>query len=395
MTRHLSLSQERERRELQYIDRVLATDPIAYWPLDERFGSVAYDLVSGRVTGAKYGAHVGVTLGERGIGDGGTAGLNDGINDYTNISSPDLAGAEELVNGGFETAGGGGADIWGTWVETAGDGALADEVVLVHGGAHAAKVTAGPTLNTKVAETIAVVPGLAKTLLIWTAGDGVHAGRYRVYDVTHGADIVPVTSTGVVAAVYAQVPVTFSVPFGCTSIRLDLMCPATNGGIAYFDDISQKSTVRFNGAEGTLLIWAKVANAGVWTDGLSRFVVRLAVDANNWIKLFKYTDNFLYWQYKAAGTLKSVNAALTPSAFFCMAMAWSKSGDALKAYYGGSQQGATQVGLGTWAGALDATGATIGSSSLVPTDLWFGNIAMAALWSRALIPAQVAYVSKV
>ena len=29
-----------------------------------------------------------------------------------------------VTNGGFETAGTGGADIWGTWTETAGDGAL-------------------------------------------------------------------------------------------------------------------------------------------------------------------------------------------------------------------------------------------------------------------------------
>src|SRR3990172_7900670 len=47
-----------------------------------------------------------------------------------------------ILNPGFEVAGAGGADIWANWVETAGDGALANETTEVHSGVDAAKMTA-------------------------------------------------------------------------------------------------------------------------------------------------------------------------------------------------------------------------------------------------------------
>jgi len=72
---------------------VLATNPIAYWVLGEKSGTVAYDLVSGRAVGAQNGAHTGVTLGADGIGDGRTSPLYDGANDYTNVFSATPAGA--------------------------------------------------------------------------------------------------------------------------------------------------------------------------------------------------------------------------------------------------------------------------------------------------------------
>lgn len=72
-------------RFVQYHQRVLATDPIAYWMLDEKSGTVAYDLVSGHVAGAQNGTHTGVTLGQDGIGDGRTSTFYDGANDYTNL----------------------------------------------------------------------------------------------------------------------------------------------------------------------------------------------------------------------------------------------------------------------------------------------------------------------
>lgn len=78
---------------------VLATDPIAYWLLDEKTGAVAYDWVSGRIAGAQNGAHVGVTLGQDGIGDGRTSPLYDGANDFTNIYSIPFAGAFSPTEG--------------------------------------------------------------------------------------------------------------------------------------------------------------------------------------------------------------------------------------------------------------------------------------------------------
>lgn len=50
-------------------------------------------MVSARSDGAQNGAYTGVTLGQPGIGDGRTAPLFDGANDYNNIYTVALAGA--------------------------------------------------------------------------------------------------------------------------------------------------------------------------------------------------------------------------------------------------------------------------------------------------------------
>jgi len=73
---------------LQHYQRVLATCPIAYWPLWEPSGAVVYGLVGGL-----NGTHVAVTPGALGIGDGRTSVLYDGATSYTNIHSAGLAGA--------------------------------------------------------------------------------------------------------------------------------------------------------------------------------------------------------------------------------------------------------------------------------------------------------------
>jgi len=145
---------------------------------------------------------------------------------------------EKVLNPGFETAGAGAPDFFASWTEVAGDGAIADEGALVHSGAHAAKLTAGATANTELWQNFTVTPGLTYRLSFWTRGDGTNGGRYRVYDVTHAADIISSTSTGVTGAVYTLVAVPFTAPAGCVTVRVYLRCPLLNGGICYFDDVS-------------------------------------------------------------------------------------------------------------------------------------------------------------
>lgn len=78
----------------QYFRKGLSYRPIAYWPMWEASGSVAYDI-SGN---GNHGAYTGVTLGQTGIGDGRTCPLFDGANDYNDIYSTgfrDLLDPEE------------------------------------------------------------------------------------------------------------------------------------------------------------------------------------------------------------------------------------------------------------------------------------------------------------
>jgi hypothetical protein len=200
---------------------------------------------------------------------------------YDSATAP----AEMLANPGFETAGAGGADIWDSWVETAGDGALANETGSVHGGSDAAKATAGATANTKVEQAVTVVPGLRYTLSLWTRGDGTNEGRYRLVNASTGAAIIATVATGVSATSYAQVSTTFLAPSDCTSVRLDLMCPSADTGIAYYDDVSIAllpfATVSVPANETIFSDFSEIGGlpfqVGVWVDWTAG-VARLCID---------------------------------------------------------------------------------------------------------------------
>ena len=69
-----------------YADKVMALGPIAYWPLWEASGSVAYDISGNGLNGT----HVSTVLGQPGIGDGRSSTWFDGSNDYINIYSAGL-----------------------------------------------------------------------------------------------------------------------------------------------------------------------------------------------------------------------------------------------------------------------------------------------------------------
>ncbi len=153
-------------------------------------------------------------------------------------------GAQLLANQGFETAGGGGADVFASWAETAGDGAIARDVGVFHSGAASCKLTAGPNRNTEVTQTVAVPAGATVEFSFWTRGDGTHPGRFAIYDVTHAAYAYLVTSTGIPGTAWSLVQLLYTLAPGCISARFEFWCPDTNGGIAYFDD----SSVRVQGA---------------------------------------------------------------------------------------------------------------------------------------------------
>ncbi len=73
-----------------YSQKVIDTSPIAYWILGEAAGAIAVDQID---SPAQDGAYTGVTLGQPGIGDGNTAPLFDGANDFVNIHSAALVAA--------------------------------------------------------------------------------------------------------------------------------------------------------------------------------------------------------------------------------------------------------------------------------------------------------------
>lgn len=159
--------------------------------------------------------------------------------DYGPSNAPRASASELVTNGGFETAGGGGADVFGSWSESAGDGSITDDTGAPYAGTHDCLLTAGASANTYVTQNITVVPYNYYRLTMRVMGDGTNAGRYRVYDVSNSVNILDTTSTGATSATaYSYLPYFFYAPSGCTSVQIRLICPTANGGHAHFDSVS-------------------------------------------------------------------------------------------------------------------------------------------------------------
>jgi len=152
---------------------------------------------------------------------------------------PALAGtAVSVANGDFETAGGGGADVFATWSESYnGSDTITDETSNVHGGSHACKITNVDNGTTYLSASKSVTGNTLYRLSFWTRGDGSVAGRYRFWDTTHSTSITAITSTGITGTSYTEFVVYVYTPTDCVSMSIQLFAPSSAGS-AYFDDVS-------------------------------------------------------------------------------------------------------------------------------------------------------------
>ena len=143
-----------------------------------------------------------------------------------------------ILNGGFEIAGAGGADVFASWIEVAGTSFIADTVISaeVHGGSHALKLTLGVGAA-MVYQAFTVIPGSSYTLTFFCRGDGTVRGLYRIYDVTNALDIKASGAMGLVGVGYTAVSYVIIAPAGCTSVRVYFISPNAAGS-AWVDDVS-------------------------------------------------------------------------------------------------------------------------------------------------------------
>ena len=154
--------------------------------------------------------------------------------------------AEKLANGGFETAGEGGADVFGSWTETAGNGAIASEAGAgnFHGGAKSAKLTTGADTLVKLVQAITVIPGYTYEFSFWVKGDGeTNKAQYELVDSTNSDDIVAKKSVATASEVFYKVTETFEAPEDCVEVTISLFGSATEGAICYLDDVSAVCTI--------------------------------------------------------------------------------------------------------------------------------------------------------
>lgn len=170
--------------------------------------------------------------------------------------------------------------------------------------------------------------------------------------------------------------------------------PDFDGVNDYCDIYSASLAGAFNGAEGTAAAWVKVSGAGVWTDAASRLFIQLTSSGTNTITLKKdNSNNRLELNYGAGGVFENnqMDGILT-TGWMYIAMTWSATDDAVKYYYNGAPEGATDTILGVWAGALAADKVAIGVAGTAPPGAtpWDGNIAHVAIWTTPLSATQIA-----
>ncbi len=123
----------------------------------------------------------------------------------------------------------------------------------------------------------------------------------------------------------------------------------------------------FNGAEGSLILWAKVANAGVWTDSADRaFAQFCKSDFTLPFRIYKPTSNSAV-TFSVLGK-SYTTVSMSTIGWACYAVTWSNSNDRMRSYLNGLLKNTT-TGLTAW-GANVLGSAIIGAGT---TSAWLHN----------------------
>lgn len=155
--------------------------------------------------------------------------------EYTQVESTEL-----LSNLGFETAGGGGDDVFDIWTENddGNDSAIARNAT-PHTGTYACRIHTR-TVNSigHVYQDFVTEPGERYKVTYWTRGDGSDSGWVKLWDTIAGIDIIGKHTTSISGTTYTEKTLHVTAPDDCTAIRLYLYCSLTDEAMVYYDDVS-------------------------------------------------------------------------------------------------------------------------------------------------------------
>ncbi|MHC4302737.1 MAG: hypothetical protein ACYS7Y_36220 [Planctomycetota bacterium] len=168
-----------------------------------------------------------------------------------------------------------------------------------------------------------------------------------------------------------------------------------DGANDYTNIYSTEINSIFDPSKGTLLIFAKVANAGVWTDGAFGGLCRLESDGDNIISAYKSnSNNRLTLFYEASNIRETVNIdGVSTTGYFMVAMTWNVAGAGMKSYFNGIEQGGEAI-AGTWIGNLGPTTTVIGATLTTPANVWDGFITHPVLFREALTDEEILQIAR-
>lgn len=159
--------------------------------------------------------------------------------------------------------------------------------------------------------------------------------------------------------------------------------PLWDGVNDYGNIYSSDLNSNWDPAEGSVVVWTKVFNAGVWTDATHRGFLALYVNGNNRIELFKHANNnLLRLEYEAGNVNDRFDVSGSPTGWVMRTVTWSVAADEIKFYTDATLE-ATATGVGTWVGNLSTTRTVIGALR-TSANFWNGWLAYVSIYTSPL-----------
>lgn len=155
------------------------------------------------------------------------------------------------------------------------------------------------------------------------------------------------------------------------------------GNTDYVNWYSASLAAAFDGNEGSLLIWAKAQNIGMWSDGIYRRIVELGGGAQ-YVRISRHgaTAGRLYVEHKCpTSALVNIDTG-SPTAWFHVAITWSKIAGKVYVYFNGAQVGAPVSLVINSTITLVNTTTVIGASAITPTNCFSGWLGDAIILNR-------------
>lgn len=168
----------------------------------------------------------------------------------------------------------------------------------------------------------------------------------------------------------------------------------TDGGLSFdgVDDLIQYTNLSqlasmFGYTQGTVEIITRVGNFGVWSDGITRYAMRLA-GTNIDIRIFKAAgvNQGTFVRYTSSAGTKSFDYAGLHAEAMYIALSWNHTADRIRGWFNNTDWGSSS-GIGT-AGSAITTG-VYGSALNSPNGPWFGAVHYAMIRTVELQPTQL------
>lgn len=157
----------------------------------------------------------------------------------------------------------------------------------------------------------------------------------------------------------------------------------------YANMFSPELALAFPKAAGTVSAWFRVANAGVWTDGQNRTILRVSSGSSStgFLDIVKSDDNTSLTLILGDGVVTSVVDSTT--AWVNLIVTWDENADEGRLYWNGSLIPAFNINyVSTW--SVEPTSFAVGARFNTIFNRFFnGSLAHVAIFDRALASDEI------